>query len=73
MSTKHEFQVEMTCGGCSGAVTRILTKNLTGPNDKFEVKLEDKKVFIESDLPQSALEELLKKSGKEVKYIGTNQ
>ena len=23
---RHEFQVEMSCGGCSGAVTRVLNK-----------------------------------------------
>ena len=26
---KYEFKIDMTCGGCTGAVTRILTKNET--------------------------------------------
>ncbi|MEQ2216166.1 ATX1 antioxidant protein 1, partial [Xenoophorus captivus] len=30
--TKHEFEVAMTCEGCSGAVTRILNK-LGGKTD----------------------------------------
>ena len=26
MAAVHEFNVKMTCGGCSGAVTKALTK-----------------------------------------------
>ena len=34
----HNYTVAMTCGGCSGAVTRILTKQLDAANgEKFKV------------------------------------
>ncbi|KAI4797580.1 hypothetical protein KUCAC02_024989, partial [Chaenocephalus aceratus] len=42
---KHEFEVAMTCEGCSGAVTRILNKL---GDVKFEIDL-PKLVWIESD------------------------
>ena len=32
----HTYNVAMTCGGCSGAVTRILTKQLID-GEKFDV------------------------------------
>ena len=34
--TVHSYTVAMTCGGCSGAITRILTKQL-GDGEKFDV------------------------------------
>uniref|UniRef100_H2Z7W5 Copper transport protein ATOX1 n=1 Tax=Ciona savignyi TaxID=51511 RepID=H2Z7W5_CIOSA len=68
--TTHEYKVEMTCSGCSGAVTRILTKKLTEPGSSFDVDLENKKVTITSELPADTLTEMLKKCGKEVSYIG---
>ncbi|XP_076810243.1 copper transport protein ATOX1-like isoform X1 [Clavelina lepadiformis] len=65
----YEFKVEMTCEGCSGAVTRILTKKL-GADANFNVDLAAQKVTITSDLSQDELTEMLKKSGKAVTYIG---
>ena len=35
----HTYNVAMTCGGCSGAVTRILTKQL-GEGEKFDVNFQ---------------------------------
>ncbi|XP_041930406.1 copper transport protein ATOX1 [Alosa pseudoharengus] len=64
--TKHEFSVDMTCEGCSGAVTRVLTKL----DVKFDIDLPNKKVFIESDKDTDVLLETLKKTGKAVTYIG---
>ncbi|XP_039975400.1 copper transport protein ATOX1 [Xiphias gladius] len=66
--TKHEFEVAMTCEGCSGAVTRVLNKL---GDVKFEVDLPKKLVWIESDKDVEVLMETLKKCGKEVKYNGT--
>ncbi|XP_031413932.1 copper transport protein ATOX1 [Clupea harengus] len=64
--TKQEFFVDMTCEGCSGAVTRVLTKlGVT-----FDIDLPNKKVFIESDKDTDVLLETLKKTGKAVNYIG---
>uniref|UniRef100_A0AAY5L3V0 Copper transport protein ATOX1 n=1 Tax=Esox lucius TaxID=8010 RepID=A0AAY5L3V0_ESOLU len=69
MTTKHEFFVDMTCEGCSGAVTRVLNK-LGGV--QFEIDLPNKKVFIESDKDTDVLLETLKKTGKAANYIGPN-
>uniref|UniRef100_A0A8C9SW40 Copper transport protein ATOX1 n=1 Tax=Scleropages formosus TaxID=113540 RepID=A0A8C9SW40_SCLFO len=63
---KHEFYVDMTCEGCSGAVTRVLNKL----DVKFDIDLPNKKVFIESDKDADELLETLKKTGKTVNYIG---
>ncbi|NP_001243562.1 copper transport protein ATOX1 [Danio rerio] len=65
--TTHEFFVDMTCEGCSGAVTRVLNKL----DVKFDIDLPNKKVFIESDKNTDVLLETLKKTGKTVTYIGT--
>ncbi|XP_038556312.1 copper transport protein ATOX1 isoform X1 [Micropterus salmoides] len=64
---KHEFEVAMTCEGCSGAVTRVLNKL---GDVKFEIDLPKKLVWIESDKDVDVLMETLKKCGKEVKYNG---
>nr|XP_023653315.1 copper transport protein ATOX1 isoform X1 [Paramormyrops kingsleyae] len=63
----HEFFVDMTCEGCSGAVTRVLNKL----DVKFDIDLPNKKVFIESDKDANQLLETLKKTGKTVTYIGS--
>ncbi|CAL8262227.1 unnamed protein product [Lota lota] len=66
---KHEFEVAMTCEGCSGAVTRILSK--LGDEVKFEIDLPKRLVWIESEKDVDFLTDTLKKCGKEVKYNGT--
>ncbi|XP_022084542.1 copper transport protein ATOX1-like [Acanthaster planci] len=66
---KHVFNVEMTCEGCSGAVTRVLNK-LGDKVAKFDVDLAQKKVVIESALSSDELLETLKKTGKETTYVG---
>ncbi|XP_053574665.1 copper transport protein ATOX1 [Bombina bombina] len=63
----QEFFVDMTCGGCSTAVTRVLSK-LQGC--KFEIDQPNKKVSIESEHSVDLLLETLKKTGKETKYLG---
>ncbi|XP_074530333.1 copper transport protein ATOX1 [Halichoeres trimaculatus] len=67
--TRHEFEVAMTCEGCSGAVTRIL-KKVEGVKD-FGIDLSNKLVWIESDKDVKFLQETLEKCGKEVKYNGS--
>ncbi|XP_060904553.1 copper transport protein ATOX1 isoform X2 [Labrus mixtus] len=66
--TKHEFEVAMTCEGCSGAVTRVLNK-VEGVT--FEIDLPKKLVWIESEKDVEFLHKTLEKCGKEVKYNGT--
>ncbi|XP_044310594.1 copper transport protein ATOX1 [Varanus komodoensis] len=64
---KHEFFVDMTCEGCSGAVTRVLNK-LGGV--QFEIDLPNKKVSIESEHNVDTLLDTLKKTGKDASYLG---
>ncbi|XP_015108791.1 copper transport protein ATOX1 [Diachasma alloeum] len=69
MATKiHEFSVEMTCEGCSGAVKRVLG-NKAGIED-VKIDLEGKKVFVTSSLPSEEILEYIKKTGKSTSFIG---
>ncbi|GAA6063585.1 hypothetical protein JCM10212_000189 [Sporobolomyces blumeae] len=65
MST-YEFDVVMTCGGCSGAIERVL-KKMEGL-DSYEVSLPDQRVTVKTS--QVSYDDVLakiKKTGKEVK------
>ena len=42
----HTYNAAMTCGGCSGAITRILTKQLQ-EGEKFDVSKIAIRDFIE--------------------------
>uniref|UniRef100_A0A8C3NTK3 Copper transport protein ATOX1 n=1 Tax=Cyanoderma ruficeps TaxID=181631 RepID=A0A8C3NTK3_9PASS len=64
---KHEFFVDMTCEGCSNAVTRVLQK-LGGVS--FDIDLPNKKVCIDSEHTVDTLLETLKKTGKNTSYLG---
>ncbi|KAF9203341.1 Cytosolic copper metallochaperone [Haplosporangium sp. Z 27] len=62
----YNYDVTMTCSGCSGAVTRVLTK-LDGVKS-FDVSLEKQKVTVESDsLTQEEILEKIQKTGKAAK------
>ncbi|KAF9323174.1 Cytosolic copper metallochaperone [Podila clonocystis] len=64
--TTFVYDVTMTCSGCSGAVTRVLTK-LQGV-DKFDVSLETQKVTVESaTLSQDEILAVIQKTGKAAK------
>ncbi|KAG0040203.1 Cytosolic copper metallochaperone [Podila clonocystis] len=64
--TQYKYDVTMTCGGCSGAVTRVLTK-LEGI-DKFDVSLETQKVIVESStLSEEDILAVIQKTGKAAK------
>ncbi|XP_078739996.1 copper transport protein ATOX1 [Lampetra fluviatilis] len=65
--TKEEFFVDMTCEGCSGAVTRVLNK-LGGV--EFKIDLANKLVVIESQHSAQLLLDTLLKTGKEAAYRG---
>eukprot|EP00794_Sanderia_malayensis_P007605 gene7605-8445_t len=66
---KHEYQVEMTCGGCSGAVERVLKKKEGVSN--FEISLEKQRVWVESDLSSDEILAIISKTGKKTSFIGT--
>jgi len=62
----YEFDVKMTCGGCSGAVTRALGK-VEGV-ERFEVDLEKQTVIVHpTTATYDEVLEKIKKTGKEVR------
>ncbi|XP_006818931.1 copper transport protein ATOX1-like [Saccoglossus kowalevskii] len=70
-SQKHEFQVEMTCEGCSGAVTRVLNKLKPdkGVTD-FQIDMDAQKVYVDSTLSSDELLQTIQKTGKTTSYVG---
>ncbi|XP_061184930.1 copper transport protein ATOX1-like [Saccostrea echinata] len=70
MSQTYEFEMAMTCEGCAGAAKRVLGK-LGGNVTNVETNVETKKVKVTSSLSSDELLEQLKKTGKEVKFLGT--
>ncbi|SJX64430.1 probable ATX1-antioxidant protein and metal homeostasis factor [Sporisorium reilianum f. sp. reilianum] len=62
---EYKFEVVMTCSGCSGAVSRVLSK-LDGV-DSFDVSLENQSVVVKGSAAYETVLEKIKKTGKEVK------
>lgn len=65
MSHTYKFDVKMTCGGCSGAIERVLKK--TEGVSSYEVSLEKQEVVVNGTIGYDALLEKIKKTGKEVR------
>ncbi|GKZ18860.1 cytosolic copper metallochaperone [Aspergillus brasiliensis] len=63
---QYKFNVSMSCGGCSGAVERVL-KKLEGVKS-FDVNLESQtaNVVTESSVPYDTVLATIKKTGKTV-------
>ncbi|EPE07114.1 iron copper transporter [Ophiostoma piceae UAMH 11346] len=63
----YEFEVAMSCGGCSGAVDRVL-KKLEGVKS-YEVSLDTQsaKVIAEPTLSYETVLQTISKTGKKVK------
>ncbi|KAJ7905539.1 copper chaperone taha, partial [Mycena olivaceomarginata] len=59
----------MTCGGCSGAITRVLekAKKENAGVDEFTVSLEKQEVLVTGPIAYDTLLEKIKKTGKEVR------
>lgn len=72
-SQVHEFQVEMTCEGCSGAVKRVLGKLEGQGVNKVDIDLKEQRVYVDSTMTSEQLLEVLKKAGKTCAYIGVKQ
>ncbi|KAL4067987.1 copper chaperone taha [Scleroderma citrinum] len=63
----YEFNVKMTCSGCSGAVTRSLDKfKAAGEIDSFDVSLEEQLVKVSGKADYDAVLVRIRKTGKEV-------
>ncbi|XP_067124462.1 copper transport protein ATOX1 [Centruroides vittatus] len=69
MASTHEFQVEMTCEGCSGAVKRVLDK-LGDKINKVDIDLDKQRVYVESSMSSEELLAAIKKTGKACSYVG---
>ncbi|KAF5358346.1 hypothetical protein D9756_001544 [Leucocoprinus leucothites] len=71
MSDEHtyKFDVKMTCGGCSGAITRVLNKaKEAGDVSGFDVSLDKQEVVVKSStLDYEAVREKIAKTGKEIR------
>ncbi|TQV94740.1 hypothetical protein V2A60_005759 [Cordyceps javanica] len=60
----YEFNVTMTCGGCSGAIDRVL-KKLDGV-ESYEVSLENQSAKVITDLPYETVLTKIAKTGKKI-------
>uniref|UniRef100_A0A131XRE3 Copper transport protein ATOX1 n=1 Tax=Hyalomma excavatum TaxID=257692 RepID=A0A131XRE3_9ACAR len=72
-SQVHEFKVEMSCDGCSGAVKRVLGRLEGQGVNKVDIDLKEQRVFVDSTLTSEELLEVLKKAGKACSYVGVKQ
>ncbi|XP_037569257.1 uncharacterized protein LOC119450000 isoform X2 [Dermacentor silvarum] len=72
-SQVHEFHVEMTCEGCSGAVQRVLGKLADQGVNKVDIDLKEQRVLVDSTLSSEQLLEVLKKAGKTCSYVGVKK
>jgi len=71
--TKYEFNVEMTCEGCSNAMNRLLTKQKEkGEIEEFSVDLATKTVSVTSTKELPDVVTILEKSGKKVAHTNTH-
>jgi len=61
---KYEFNVRMTCGGCSSAIERVLGRNKDVTT--YDVSLENQKVVVTGPISYDTVLEVIKKTGKEV-------
>ncbi|KAL3265243.1 hypothetical protein HHI36_009457 [Cryptolaemus montrouzieri] len=68
----HEYNVKMTCEGCSGAVERVLGKLKDKGVQDFSISLPEQKVQVKTSLSSEEILETIKKTGKEVKYIASH-
>jgi len=65
MSHTYEFNITMTCGGCSGAVDRVL-KKLEGV-ESYDVSLDNQTAKVVTDtLPYQTVLEKIAKTGMKV-------
>ncbi|KAL7918647.1 heavy-metal-associated domain-containing protein [Trichoderma austrokoningii] len=60
----YEFNVTMTCGGCSGAIERVL-KKLEGV-ESYEVSLDKQTAVVVTELPYETVLEKIHKTGKKI-------
>ncbi|KAL3233897.1 Copper chaperone ATX1 [Nakaseomyces bracarensis] len=62
----YQFNVVMTCSGCSNAINRVLTR-LEPEVSKIDISLEQQTVDVYTSLPYDTILSKIEKTGKEVK------
>ncbi|QHS75669.1 copper metallochaperone ATX1 [Saccharomyces paradoxus] len=62
----YQFNVVMSCSGCSGAINKVLTK-LEPDVSRINISLEKQLVDVYTTLPYDFILEKIRKTGKEVK------
>jgi copper chaperone len=65
-----EFNVVMTCSGCSGAVERVLGRMKDKGVSKVDINMDAQRVYVTTTLPSEEILAALKKTGRECSYIG---
>ncbi|THG99772.1 hypothetical protein EW026_g2642 [Hermanssonia centrifuga] len=60
----YKFNVKMTCGGCSGAVTRVLAK--AEGVSSYDVSLEKQEVLVTGTISYDDVYAKIAKTGKQV-------
>ncbi|KAH9031661.1 hypothetical protein EDB85DRAFT_2145997 [Lactarius pseudohatsudake] len=63
----YKFDVKMTCGGCSGAVTRVLEKAKKDGVSEYIVDLNTQEVTVKGTIPYDEVHSIISKTGKEVR------
>ncbi|KAK1409688.1 hypothetical protein QVD17_36217 [Tagetes erecta] len=66
MSQTVVLKVAMSCGGCAGAVKRVLT-NMEGV-ETFDIDLEQKKVTVKGNIEPDAVLQIVSKTGKKTEF-----
>ncbi|XP_026462028.1 copper transport protein ATOX1-like [Ctenocephalides felis] len=66
---EYEFNVEMTCEGCSGAVERVLGKLKGKGVEDVVINMADQKVCVKASLSSDELLEVIKKTGKATSFV----
>lgn len=66
----YQFNVVMTCSGCSNAINRVLTR-LEPDVSKVDISLEQQTVDVYTTLPYDTILSKIEKTGKEVKSGNT--
>jgi len=62
-----KFDVKMTCGGCSGAITRVLEKAKADGVSSYTVDLDKQEVIVKGTILYEDVLARIKKTGKEVR------
>eukprot|EP00897_Mesotaenium_endlicherianum_P004007 jgi/Mesen1/3634/ME000020S03157 len=68
MTQTVELKVNMSCGGCSGAVKRVLDK-MEGV-ESYDIDLKEKKVTVVGNVTPEAVLETVSKTGKATSFWG---